>query len=125
MTIEASSIHPATAQVWHAADQIRQAIHVSRWQKYRVTEVYDTVGGLYELLIRLPQLINGLESSLTEMEAWLCYHDSGGNVSATLEVIATCLANTKKRLDVITFAGSDLDVAHEYLGHLGTWPVGE
>ncbi|HEX2243659.1 MAG TPA: hypothetical protein VHK27_10475 [Gammaproteobacteria bacterium] len=96
MAIEAGNIHPATTQVWQAAEQVRQAIYISRWQRHRVTEVYDTVGALSELLIRLPQLVKHLVDSLVNTQVESCYHDSGGNVSATLEAIVTRLANTKK-----------------------------
>lgn len=98
-----------------ASEAVRAANHAARG---RVTGpgAYAVVGGLAELVHRLPQLLDHLARGLGRAEPAEHFDDRGNDPADTFRFAHGALLIAGDRLADVT---KELDAAHNHLGHLG------
>lgn len=100
-----------------ASTNVALANHATHGAPLAVTDAYDVVGALDELLRRLPQLVGFLVRS-TERADPADYFDDRGHHHPTAAITDAghALALVVADLDA---AGAHATTAHNHLGHLG------
>lgn len=101
-----------------AADAISGANHATVREPVALTDAYDVVGHLDDLVHRLPQLVEYLARTAERAHAEDYFDDRGTDAAATADQAAHAL---RAVLDDLQPAGTHLVAAHNHLGHLGRY----
>lgn len=99
-----------------ASEAVRQANHSTMRAPLDVPGAYPVVGGLAELVGRVPQLLDYLSRSLRRADPAEHYDDRGRDPANALVVAHGHLEDARASVAV---ACEHLDTAHNHLGHLG------
>lgn len=99
-----------------ASESVRAANHATMRAPLDISEAYAVVGGLAELVGRLPQLIDYLARSLRRADPAQHYDDRGRDPADALH--AAHIHLDAARSSAVT-AREQLDDTHNQLGHLG------
>jgi hypothetical protein len=112
MTSNARILH---LRLDEAATALHSANHATFGATIAVTEAYDLVGTLDQLVHRLPQLLGYLGRSVSQSPGWY-FDDRGRDPSATRTDAAHALDAATGGIDLVTV---QLTAAHNALSHLG------
>ncbi|MHC1561987.1 hypothetical protein ACR9E3_23750 [Actinomycetospora sp. C-140] len=99
-----------------ASTSVALANHATHGTPLAVTDAYDVVGALDELLHRLPQLVGFLVRSTERADPAGYFDDRDHDPTAVIADAGHALALVVADLDA---AGAHATTAHNYLGHLG------
>lgn len=99
-----------------AAEAVSGANHATVREPVALTDAYDVVGHLDDLVHRLPQLVEYLARTAERAHAEDYFDDRGTDAAATADDAARAL---RAVLDGLRPAGAHLVTAHNHLGHLG------
>lgn len=98
-----------------AATALHSANHATFGATIAVTEAYDLVGTLDQLVHRLPQLLGYLGRSVSHSPGWY-FDDRGRDPSATRTEATRALDAATGGIDLVTV---QLTAAHNALSHIG------
>ncbi|MFC5142359.1 hypothetical protein ACFPK1_29315 [Actinomycetospora rhizophila] len=99
-----------------ASTSVALAIHATHGAPLALTDAYDVVGALDELLHRLPQLVGFLVRSSERADPADHFDDRGADPAGAITDAGHALALVVADLDA---AGTHATAAHNHLGHLG------
>ncbi|MDD7940922.1 hypothetical protein PHK61_21100 [Actinomycetospora lutea] len=99
-----------------ASASVALANHATHGPPLTVTDAYDVVGALDELLRRLPQLVGFLVRSTQRADPAEHFDDRGREPAGAIAEAGHALARVVADLDA---AGAHATTAHNHLGHLG------
>ncbi|GLZ46616.1 hypothetical protein Acsp06_28010 [Actinomycetospora sp. NBRC 106375] len=99
-----------------ASTSVALANHATHGAPLAVTDAYDVVGALDELLRRLPQLVGFLVRSTKRADPTDYFDDLGRHPAGAIADAGHALALVVADLDA---AGAHATTAHNHLGHLG------
>lgn len=99
-----------------ASESVRQAKHPAQGRLLVVTDAYDAVGSLDELVGRLPQLVGYVARSVDRAPCDGVFDDRGHDPEEALTDAAQALTAALGSLDAL---GVHTRTAHNVLGHLG------
>ena len=99
-----------------ASTSVALANHATHGTPLAVTDTYDVVGALDELLHRLPQLVGFLVRSTEGADPAGYFDDRGADPAGAITEAGHALALVVADLDA---AGTHATTAHNHLGHLG------
>jgi hypothetical protein len=108
---------PVARDIERAAEALRAANHSTmRGGPLDAPQAYLSVGGLAELVGRLPQVLDHITRSLRRADAAEHYDDRGADPIRALMRADEDLFNARHEVDTLL---DHLNSAHNHLGHLG------